>query len=99
MNFDSGDESFRGDDTSTSSTTTSPAVYSRLIWMLSVRPVQRLTHFSPLSLLFQPDTRLFCHHGSNCQMNQEHHEMYSHNLPIFDSVVTPDNPEVLTSFY
>ena len=74
---------------------TSPAVYSPFIWMLSVRPVRQLTHFSPLSLLFQPDTRLFCHHGPNCHMNQEHHEMYSHDLPIFDSVITPENPQVL----
>jgi hypothetical protein len=90
LDFDSGDESFQGLNNLSSSS----AVYSPFIWMLSVRPVRRLTHFSPLSLLFQPDTRLFCHHGPSCQMNQEHQKMYSHDLPIFDSVATPQNPQV-----
>lgn len=69
-------------------------IYSPYVWMVSVRPVRKLTKFSQLSLLFQPDIRLFCSRGVNCTMNQEHQSMYSHQLPSFTSIVTSDNPYV-----
>jgi hypothetical protein len=87
---DSGDESFAA----SACGATSEGVYSSRVWMLSIRPVRRLSEFSPSSLLFQPDIRLFCPHGSACSMNQDHQLMYSHELPNFESIVTPDNPEV-----
>lgn len=92
---DSSDECYNNNNEENNNLTNvmnSVPIYSPNVWMISVRPVRKLTKFSELSLLFQPDIRLFCHRGINCRMNQEHQLMYCHNLPIFTPIITPDNP-------
>lgn len=68
--------------------------YSPDIWLISCRPVSTSSRFSDVTLLFQPDIRLFCHKGSNCEVtNKKHFELYCHQLdPTVKPEKTNENP-------
>ena len=71
-------------------------IYLATIWMLSVRPVRHMNRFAPTTLLFQPDTRLFCHHGGHCRItNTDHISRYCHDLPqMVSGAKSSQNPLV-----
>jgi esterase/lipase superfamily enzyme len=68
--------------------------YSPHVWMISTRPTSTTNKFSKVTLLFQPDTRLFCHRGSSCEISTPQHlELYEHQLPAkITPAPTPENP-------
>ena len=59
-----------------------PPVRSPHLWCCSCRPVSSLKAFTPHSLVFQPDCRLFCPNGVNCKLRGDrtsaHDELFLH---------------------
>lgn len=83
-----------GDESVTTSPATEPE-YRSSIYLISTRPVSHMNRFSTETLLFQPDTRMYCHHGSDCAVrNKEHTVRYNHVLPAVGATPpsTPGNP-------
>jgi hypothetical protein len=68
--------------------------YKSTVWAISCRPVSHTKHFSDLTLMFRPDTRLFCNKGQSCVVpNDDHHRMYCHALSNPKGAsATPQNP-------
>ena len=84
-----------GRDELTVTASPSEPEYRPSVYLISTRPVSHMNHFSAETLLFQPDTRLFCHHGSDCEVrNRYHRSRYNHVLPAVDSAPakTAHNP-------
>lgn len=57
-----------------------PPKYNDSLWAASCRPVSSLNEFTPYSLVFKPDCRLFCPNGLDCKLlgNQKHADLYIH---------------------
>lgn len=73
----------------------SQARHSPFVWVISCRPVSHMKHFSEQTLMFHPDTRLFCHNGTSCTVsNARHLEQYCHLLPPKETTAekTESNP-------
>lgn len=49
------------------------------LWVASCRPVSSLCEFTPYTLIFQPDCRLFCPSGERCKVpHQSHRDLFIH---------------------
>jgi pimeloyl-ACP methyl ester carboxylesterase len=67
--------------------------YSSQVWIISARPSRKMNRFARQTLMFQPDIRLFCHHGERCGIvNRGHWSRYCHTFPSYDNQVTESNP-------
>ena len=57
-----------------------PPKYNDSLWAASCRPVSSLNEFTPYTLVFKPDCRLFCPNGLDCKLlrNQTHRDLFIH---------------------
>ena len=75
-----------------------PIRYSDHLWCASCREVSKLNAFSPHTLLYRPDCRLFCPDGPRCKLmrNEEHRALFLHVEPEqVQAEVTASPPTVV----
>ena len=72
-------------------------LYDHNVWIISCRRYRSMSQFASQVLLFQPDTRLFCHKGNACLIQHpDHMARYCHRIPVPQPcLATHSNPHAI----